>query len=127
MANQKKIIKIKCEGTQYIDFHKLNEFQEDIKQSKAEDLNKLKEEIKKGFKLPFLIWKYDDKWWIQDGHQRKKALTELEEDGWYIPKLPAVEIKAETKKEAKENVLLFISQTGEVDENKLKIYVKEII
>ncbi len=122
--NNKKVLKIKCEGTQYIDFHELQEFQEEIKQSTQEDLNKLKAEITKGFKLPFMIWKYQKKWWILDGHQRKKALTQLEKEGWYIPKLPAVAIQAKTKKEAKQNVVLFISQTGEVNENKLKIYVE---
>jgi hypothetical protein len=121
----KKVIKIKCEGTQYVDFHKLNEFQEDIKQSSREDLDKLKEEIKKAFKLPFSLWKNKEKWWILDGHQRKKALTELEKEGWCVPLLPAVEIKAGTKAEAKKNVLLFISQTGEVDKDKLKIYVEQ--
>ena len=119
----KKVIKVKCDGTQYVDFHELNEFQEDIKQSTKEDIEKLKNEIKKAFKLPFAIWKYKGKWWLCDGHQRKKALTELEEEGWYIPQLPAIEIKAATKKEAKENVLLFISQTGEVDKDKLKSYI----
>ncbi len=123
--NNKKVLKIKCEGTQYIDFHELKEFQEDIKQSTQEDLNKLKAEIIKGFKLPFMIWKYHKKWWILDGHQRKKALMQLEKEDWYIPKLPAVEIFAKTKKEAKQNILLFISQTGEVDKSKLKVYIKK--
>jgi hypothetical protein len=122
---KRKVIKIKCEGTQYVDFHELNEFQEDIKQSSREDLDKLKEEIKKAFRLPFCLWKNKEKWWILDGHQRKKALTELEKEGWCVPLLPAVEIKADTEAEAKKNVLLFISQTGEVDKDKLKIYVEK--
>lgn len=125
MASQKKVIKIKCEGTQYIDFHELNEFQEDIKSINQESLDKLKNSIKQGYKAPGFVWKYKNQYWILDMHQRKKALEQLENEGWIIPKVPVVEIFAKTKKEAKQNVLLYVSQHGEVDEKKLQIYIKK--
>jgi DNA modification methylase len=122
----KKIIKIKCEGTQYVDFHKLNEFQEDIKTITREDLNNLKESIiTRGYIKPGFIWKHNKKLWILDMHQRLKALTELEKEGWYIPLIPIVEIFAKTVKEAKDAVLVFTSQSGKIDENKLKIYIQK--
>lgn len=120
----KKIIKINCEGTQYVDFHELNEFQEDIKTISREDLDKLKESIKsKGIIMPGFVWKHQDKWWILDMHQRFRAFIELEKEGWYIPNVPVVEIFAKTKREAKEAVTIFISQYGKVDEKKLKVYL----
>ena len=123
---KKKIIKIKCEGTKYIDFHQLNEFQEDIKTITREDLDKLKESIiTRGYIKPGFIWKHNKKLWILDMHQRLKALTELEKEGWYIPLIPVVEIFSKTVKEAKDAVLVFTAQHGKLDEQKLKIYIEK--
>lgn len=123
---KKKVLKIKCEGTQYIDFHQLNEFQEDIKTITREDLDKLKESIiSRGYIKPGFIWKYEKKLWILDMHQRLKALTELEKEGWYIPLIPVVEIFAKTVKEAKDAVLVFTAQHGKIDEQKLHLYIKK--
>jgi len=126
VANQKKILKINCEGTQYINFNEQNEFQEDIKGITKEDLEKLKESIRtKGILMPQFLWKYQGKWWLLDGHQRKKAFSELQKEGWYIPRVPIVEIFAKTKQEAKDRVLVFISQHGNVDEKKVQLYIKK--
>jgi DNA modification methylase len=83
-------------------------------------MEKLKNSIKNGFICPFIIWKNN----ILDGHQRKKALQQLREEGWEIPPLPVVNITAKTKSEAKGIVLDLTSQHGEFDKSKLKLYIE---
>jgi hypothetical protein len=45
------------------------------------------------------------KWWIIDGHGRRRMFVKLREDGYAIPDIPCVEIQAASLKEAKEAVL----------------------
>lgn len=112
-------IKIKCTGTKFVSLHDLKEFQEDIKKINPHNLNKLKESIKKSFILPFCIWNNN----ILDGHQRKKALIDLENEGWIIPELPVIEIEAKTIADAKKIVLSLTSQHGEFDLSKVQEYI----
>lgn len=121
---QKKI-KIGCEGTAYIELDELNEFQEDIKKITTENLNKLKESIKKSFKAPVFIWRNNSVYYLLDGHQRKKALEELRKEGWEIPKIPAVEIFADSEEEARASILDFTSQHGEFNSERLKLYIRK--
>ena len=99
----------------------IKEFQEDIKKITNQNLDKLKNSIiGQGFILPFCIWNK----WILDGHQRKKALVQLQSEGWKIPEVPAIEIKAKNKQEAKKIVLSLTSQHGEFDKQRLKLYIE---
>jgi hypothetical protein len=120
-----KEIEIKCKGTIYLNYKKLNEFQEDIKILTKKNEEKLKNSIiNKGFKAPIFIWKNKNKYWILDGHQRKKVLNILVDEGWNIPEIPCVEIFSKTKKEAKSDVLIFTSQHGDFDNKKIQQYIE---
>jgi len=61
-----------------------------------------------------------------DMHQRIKALNSLFEDGYTIPDIPIVYIKAKDKKEAKEKLLHISSQYGEFDRGGLDDFLLSI-
>ena len=112
MAGKK--IKITCEGTDYVDYKTLAPFQGDLKIITDENLDKLKRSIiKYGFTVPKFVWKSGKKSYILDGHQTIKALDSLFADGYEIPDIPIVYIKAKDKKEAKEKLLHITSSYGE--------------
>jgi hypothetical protein len=118
-------IKIQCDGTIFLRYSELNEFQDDIKTISRSNIEKLKSSIiDDGFKAPIFVWKNNNKYYLLDGHQRKKALAELNED-FGIPEIPCVEVFAKSRKEAKANVLLFTSQHGEFDTKKLDLYIQK--
>jgi len=125
MSQSKKEIKIGCDGTSFVDYRELNEFQEDIKDISRENLDKLKDGIKDVFKAPLFVWKSDNKLWLLDGHQRKKALYELEQEGWIIPLIPIVEIFANSLKDAKSLILDYISQYGHINIKKIDLYIQK--
>ena len=53
-----KTIKIKCDGTMFINYKKLHEFQEEIKTISRKNIDKLKASIlEDGYKAPGFIWK----------------------------------------------------------------------
>lgn len=120
-----KELKILCEGTVYVNHRALEEFQEDIKTITPENLDKLIASISKGFKSPLFIWDNKGDYYILDGHQRVKALMAMEEKGWKIPPIPAVLILEKTKKKAKEAILIFISQYGEIDPGTISMFMRK--
>lgn len=119
-------ISIRCDGTLYLDYKEIKEYQEEIKTITRANIEKLKLSIlTDGFKAPPFVWKYQEEYYYLDGHQRKKALTELEREGNEIPRIPCVEIFADSHEEAKQNVLLFTSQHGEFDNEALQLYIEK--
>ncbi len=120
-----KEIVIKCEGAALYEWKKLKNFQGDLKDLTEDGFNKLRAQIvENGFKAPFFVWKGHD--FILDGHQRIRVLGELEKDGYKIPaKLPVVYIIAETEKQAKKDVLGFISEYGQTTDEGLYQFLHE--
>lgn len=119
-----KKIKIKCTGAKTADYKKMLPFQEDLKGLSDENKQKLKHEIKtKGFGAPILVWENEGKIYTLDGHQRCKALAELEAEGYQIPPIPVALIHPDDLKEAKEFILGFVSQYGHVSETGLLGYI----
>lgn len=89
-----------------------NELQEDFKKSDTEKLSKLQMLIiTRGFKYSFKVWKdTDNKLWIIDAHQRRKALLGLRSYGFTIPEIPYEEIQASDKREAVEEIAAYNSE-----------------
>ena len=89
-----------------------NELQEDFKKPDTEKLSKLQMLIiTRGFKYSFKVWKdADDKLWIIDAHQRRKALLGLRSYGFSIPEIPYEEIQASDKREAVEEIAAYNSE-----------------
>ena len=94
-----KIIK-----TALIDWKALEWLQpKNFKKTQKEVFEKLKNSLKNNdFIQPFNVWqKSENEIFILDGHHRKRALQELENEGVQIPEmLPANFIECENKKEA---------------------------
>lgn len=109
-----------------IEYTKLEDFQGNLKIITKESLEKLKKSIiKYGFVIPKFVWINEGRYYILDGHQSKKALIELEKDGYEIPLIPYCQIQAENKKKAKEILLLINSRYGEMTESGLYDYIVE--
>ena len=115
-----KTIKITCEGTDYVDYKSLTPFQGHLKTLSEDNLEKLKASIiKYGFTVPAFIWQSGKKKYILDAHQRQLALESLFEDGYIIPNIPIVYIRAKNKTEAKEKLLHISSQYGQFERDGL--------
>lgn len=82
-----------------------------LKKDKNRDVSDLKTSILTlGFIVPFFIWKEGK--FITDGAGRFLVLEMLELEGYEIPDLPYVPIKAKNKKEAKRQTLVISSKYG---------------
>ena len=106
-------IEINCTGSDTIQLHELTEFQGELKERSAGDVEKIIKSIKKhGFSFPFFVWKNDGKNNVLDGHGRLLALKQMAAAGEEIPALPCVYISAKNEAEAKEKLLKLNSQYG---------------
>lgn len=93
----------------------LHEFQGDFKTLGKKQFEKLKKSIEKnGFIQPFFIWNKDGKYYILDGHQRKKAIIDLYGDTIDVD---CLEIKATSELEAKKFVLYYSTSYAEFDKD----------
>ncbi|HCK99515.1 MAG TPA: hypothetical protein DHW42_05345 [Candidatus Marinimicrobia bacterium] len=100
-----------------IPYSKLEDFQGDFKKTiTKEALNKLKNSIiKHGIFVPKFVWRQNGQIFTLDGHQTKKALIELEVDGYEIPEIPIIEIKAKNRKDAAEKLLQINSRYADIN------------
>lgn len=109
-------IKVTCKGAASASLEKLEELQGDLKKITNQNMDKLKRSILKyGVTAPVFVWKDKDSLRMIDGHQRVKALKELEKTGHKVPKIPIAYVYAENEKEAKEKLLHITSQYGTFD------------
>ena len=111
------MIKIKCESSNFLALNEITDFQGDLKERSAGDMEKIKKSIKKhGVAFPIFIWQTEENGetinYCLDGHCRTRALREMAAAGEQIPPLPVDYIHAETEAEAKELLLKLNSQYG---------------
>lgn len=119
-------IKIACDTKLSVPLQNLNAFQGDLKTLSEANFRKLKKQIlDQGFCAPVFVWKNDAKYYLLDGHQRTLTLNKMKSEGYKIPDIPAVEIIAKTKREAKKKLLSYVSQFGKVDSQGLYQYIME--
>ena len=122
-----KIIKIECRGAALIPLDELEEFQGNLKKITRTNLDKLKRRIMKSFDAPIHVWERPDgSKKILDGHQRRKALRELSDEGYEIPPLPVDYIYAADEKEARQKLLGITSQYGEFEMEELGEWMREL-
>ena len=118
----KKEIPITCEGTQYMPINQLENFQENLKELKEVNYNKLKKVIEKyGFSFPVFVWNNK----IIDGHQRIFVIKKMMEEGYTIGDIPVVNIQARNEREAKEKILLAIAEYGTVTDEGLYEFIEK--
>lgn len=109
-----KSIRITCQGSKTIPLEELKGFQGNLKTINRKNLEKLKGRIlKHGFNAPIFVWVHDGKNNLLDGHQRTRALLELQAQGYDVPPLPCAEIFADSIEEAKDKLLGIASQYGD--------------
>ena len=115
---KRNMIVINCTGSDTIELHQLTEFQGELKERSAGDIEKIIKSIRKhGFSFPFFVWAHAGENGnyinhVLDGHGRLEALKKLQSEGEEIPPLPCVYVSAENEAEAKEKLLKLNSQYG---------------
>lgn len=119
-------VAVACEGSDVMDIADLREFQGNLKSLSDADYMKLKGEITElGYSFPICVWQHSKQNFILDGHQRRRVLMKMREEGWEVPKLPVVVVHAETYKEAKQKLLAAASQFGRVESQGLYEFMDE--
>lgn len=120
-------IEINCTGSDTIQLDELTEFQGELKERSAGDVEKIIKSIKKhGFSFPFFVWKNDGKNNVLDGHGRLMALKQMAAAGEEIPALPCVYISAKDEAEAKEKLLKLNSQYGHMTADSVAAFLGDI-
>lgn len=101
----------------------------ELKTISDESFSKLKESLKQnGFIQPFNVWfdEEEGKWFILDGHHRRKAMLELEAEGTSIDRLlPANVINCKDRKEAIKFLLLYSSEYAHTTSSGLENWLSE--
>lgn len=118
---------ISCKGATTVSLAELNNLQGELKNLAEEDYVKLRNSIiEYGFSFPIFYWQdQEGKKWIIDAHQRQRTLLKMQEEGYTIPPLPADEILAKDKVEAKKKLLLLNSRYGKVTDTGMSDFLNE--
>ena len=74
--------------------------------------------------MPLFVWKHDGHNWVIDGTGRIETLNLMKEEGFSIPELPVVYIKAKNEADAKEILLKISSQYGKISQKGFEDFVK---
>ena len=125
-------IEINCTGSDTIQLHELTEFQGELKERSAGDIEKIIKSIRKhGFSFPFFVWAHAGENGnyinhVLDGHGRLEALKKLQSEGEEIPPLPCVYVSAENEAEAKEKLLKLNSQYGHMTADSVAAFLGDI-
>jgi hypothetical protein len=125
-------IRVECEGKNFFRHDEFINLQGDLKTLLDTNFIKLIESILVlGFSFPVFYWidkttKPETKY-IIDAHQRINVLNILERAfNFKIPKLPAIQIFAKDKVEAKKKLLALNSHYGDMSEETLYEYINEV-
>lgn len=125
-------IEINCTGSDTIQLHELTEFQGELKERSAGDIEKIIKSIKKhGFSFPFFVWAHAGENGnyinhVLDGHGRLMALKQMAAAGEEIPPLPCVYVSAKDEAEAKEKLLKLNSQYGHMTAESVAAFLGDI-
>ena len=115
-------IKIKCEGSGFVQLSELKVLQGNLKDLSEENYKKLRKRIEVyGFDAPFFVCDG----YILDGTQRKRVLDEMLKGNWTLKdgQVPIVEVQADNLKDAKQRLLGYVSQFGKLSDEGLHEFV----
>jgi hypothetical protein len=119
-------IEITCEGNSVTALENIKPFQGQLKDLSETNYKKLKKEILElGFSEPISVWKHKGSLWALNGHQRIRALSQMQKEGIEVPALPINYVSCKNEKEAKRKVLALTSQYGEITKQGLYEFMHE--
>lgn len=128
MTETKLEVVVKCKGSRLLDIDEMHEFQGDLKDLSTQDYEKFKKIVlRHGYSYASHVWldPKTNKWMLLDGHQRKRLLTRMRAEGYFIPLLPVVEVEADSWEQAKEKLLAGTSQYGKMTEQGLYEFITD--
>lgn len=121
------MIDINCTGSAKINIDDLTEFQGELKERSAGDVEKIIKSIKKhGFSFPFFVWQNNGINNVLDGHGRLMAIKQMRAAGEEIPALPCVYVSAKDEAEAKEKLLKLNSQYGHMTAESVAAFLGDL-
>lgn len=125
-TSNERIVQIACEGSHVMDVADMREFQGNLKRLDESEYLKLRGQIvDNGYSSPIAVWQSENSYYILDGHQRKRVLSKLREDGWVVPPLPVVMVAAKSYKQAKQKLLAATSQYEKMETQGLYEYLMD--
>lgn len=121
------MLEVKCDCSETIDWHELKDFQGGLKKRNDSDYEKMKTSILK-YGLSFVVYYWNDgkNKYIIDGHNRKHVFEELEKEGYLIPPIPAIEVFAKDREEAKQKLLRLNSTYGQLSKESVLEFCNDI-
>ena len=127
MKDLSKMLEVKCDCSETIDWHELKDFQGGLKKRNDSDYEKMKTSILK-YGLSFVVYYWNDgkNKYIIDGHNRKHVFEELEKEGYLIPPIPAIEVFAKDREEAKQKLLRLNSTYGQLSKESVLEFCNDI-
>lgn len=128
MSEKKKIV-INCDVDATLPLSYLKVLQGDLKTLTEDSYQKLKRSIiKLGFSFPFFIWEDPNTAiiWIIDGTQRFTTLNRMKDEGYRIPQVPVVFIKATDLDQAKAKCAVAASHYGEFSVSGTQNFFKDL-
>lgn len=123
-----KQITVQCVGAAVLPLHDLLPFQGELKTLSKDNYERLRKEIlEDGFSFPVAVWEKEDEtnFYIIDGHQRVETLHRMREEGFSIPQIPVVFVKAKSFEAAKRKLLAGASQYGTINEPGLLAFLAD--
>lgn len=121
-----KEIKITCIGSDFVQIHGLQPFQGELKELCEKSYKKYKQSIIKfGFSEPVSVWHDTEKtgvYFILNGHQKVKTVLRMITEDYTIGQVPIVLVDCKDEAEAKEKILAFASQYGEITDKSIQDY-----
>jgi hypothetical protein len=109
-----------------LDIDSLEPLQGELKKLSEVNFNKLRKSIlDKGFKLVLHVWRSGGVNYLIDGHQRVYVMQQMRKQGIEVPPVPCAMIEAKNYKEAKETVLMAVSQYGKIDREGFVDFTKD--
>jgi hypothetical protein len=122
-----KEITVNCKTRDAAPLAQITPFQGELKTREEGDVGKIKKSlVRYGISFPFFVWKKGRTIYCLDGHGRRLALLELQKEGYVLPPVPVVFVRAENEEDAKQRMLRLNSRYGMVTRHSVLRFIGDI-